>query len=197
MAKKIEGIDVSHWNQITTIDDFEPEFVIIKLTEGKTFSDNQAGLHYAKATMRGAQTGFYHFARAEKNDAIEEAEWFVNNLPKGAIGKSILVLDYEAKALSITSPDDWALRWLTRVEQLTGVKPLLYCSQSVVRRFPKTQANGNGLWVARYRNKLLGYGDVTPWKFAAIWQYTSKPVDRDIFYGTVEQFQKYAKIGGK
>ena len=197
MGKKIEGIDVSHWNPVTVIDDFEPQFVIMKLTEGKTLVDPDINLHYSKALMRGAQTGFYHFARAEKNDAIVEAEWFCKNLPPYAIGKSILVLDYEAKALSISSPDDWALRWLTRVEQITGVKPLLYCSQAVVKRFPKVQANGNGLWIARYRNKLLGYGDVTPWKFAAIWQYTSKPVDRDIFYGTVEQFKKYAKIGGK
>ena len=58
MGKKIEGIDVSHWNPVTVIDDFEPQFVIIKLTEGKTFVDPDTNLHYSKALMRGAQTGF-------------------------------------------------------------------------------------------------------------------------------------------
>ena len=197
MAKKIEGIDVSHWNSLSAIDDFEPEFVIIKLTEGKTFLDNEHNVHYSKALIKGAETGFYHFARAEKNDPYSEADWFVGNIPNRALGRSILVLDYEGKALSIADPDSWALAFCERVEAKTGVKPILYCSQSVVKRFPKVQANGNGLWVARYRNKLIGYGDVSPWKFAAIWQYTSKPVDRDVFYGTVEQFKKYAKIGGK
>lgn len=193
MAKRIEGIDISHWNDVKVIDEFKPEFCLIKLTEGKTFLDNQAITAYHICRSKNILPGFYHFARAEKNDAIAEAEWFVKNLPVGCLGNVMLVLDYEQKALSISNVDDWALRFLTRVEQLTGVKPLLYCSQSVVKRFPKVQSNGNGLWVARYRNKLLGYGDVSPWKFAAIWQYTSKYVDQDVFYGTREQFKKYAE----
>lgn len=193
---KIEGIDISHWNVLNVIDAYSPKFVIIKATEGKTYADQQMYSAYKKCKEKGIRTGFYHFARAENNDAIAEADWFLKNLPKDCIGKSILVLDYEAKALTVKYPDDWALRFCTRVEQQTGVKPLLYCSQAVVKRFPKTQAGGYGLWVARYRNKLLGYGDVSPWKFAAIWQYTSKPLDRDIFYGTVEQFDKYARVGG-
>ena len=34
---RIEGIDVSHWNPLETIAENLPEFVFIKLTEGKTY----------------------------------------------------------------------------------------------------------------------------------------------------------------
>ena len=193
MKRKLEGIDISHWNRQTVIDEYDPGFVIMKATEGCTYRDDQMNAYYNQCVREQIPCGFYHYARAERNDAIKEADWFISNLPKGAIGNCVLALDFEGKSLSIKLVDDWALRFLARVEQQTGVKPLLYVSQATVKRFPKVQAGNYGLWVARYRNKLLGYGDISPWKFAAIWQYTSNPIDRDVFYGTVEQFYKYGK----
>lgn len=192
MASKLYGIDISHWQGYNVIKEQEPSFAIIKATEGKTYHDSMMSAHYKIAKSYNVLTGFYHYARPENNDAIVEADNFLNRIPEEAIGNSIFALDVEGKALTIENIDDWAVRWSQRVENETGVKPLLYVSQSVVKRFPKMCANDNGLWVARYRNHLLGYGDISPWKFAAMWQYTSKPVDRDIFYGNEKQFMKYA-----
>ena len=194
MKKQIEGIDISHWNGITAIPDHAPQFVMMKLTEGCTYVDKQHLSHRVMAKHAGVPIGYYHFARAEKNDAYAEATHFVNNIPKEDFDTCVLALDYEAKALSIKDVDTWAMRFLTRVETLTGKKPLLYCSQSVVKRFPRVASAGYGLWVARYRNKLLGAGDITPWKFCAMWQYTSKPIDKNVFYGTVDQFKKYGEV---
>lgn len=191
---RIEGIDVSHWNPLETIAENLPEFVFIKLTEGRTYRDNMALRHVEQAHAHHAAIGFYHYARAEKNDAVSEAEFFVSNIPESELNTCVLALDYEGKALSLKDVDTWALIFCKRVEELTGKKPLLYCAQSTVKRFPQVAAHGFGLWVARYRNKLLGYGDIRPWKFAALWQYTSKGVDRNIFYGTRKQFLKYGEV---
>lgn len=191
MRKQIEGIDISHWNNIDVIPKYNPSFVMMKLSEGKTFVDSRYKSHREICNVLSIPYGYYHYARAEKNDAKTEAEFFVSQIPKEDLDTCVLALDYEGKALSLKDVDTWALRFMVRVEQLTGKKPLLYCSQSVVKRFPQVAANGFGLWVARYRSKLLGAGDIKPFKFAAIWQYTSSPIDRDVFYGSVEQFKKY------
>lgn len=194
MKKQIEGIDVSHWNKIDAIPSHNPKFVMMKLTEGKSFIDERHKHHRELCRLLDIPYGYYHYARAEKNDAKAEAEFFVSQIPVEDLKSAVLALDYEGKALSIKDPDTWALRFMVRVEQLTGKKPLLYCSQSVVKRFRQVAANNFGLWVARYRNKLLGAGDVKPFKFAAIWQYTSTPIDKNVFYGTKEQFKKYGEV---
>ena len=192
MAKSY-GIDVSHWNRLTAIPEHRPEFVMMKLTEGVSFIDSAYKSHIDICEDMLIPYGFYHYARAEKNDAKKEAEFFVSQIPAHAMPHCVLALDFEGKSLSLTSVDAWAALFLKRVEELTHKKPLLYCSQSVVKRFPMVAHSGYGLWVARYRNTLLGPGDIRPWKFAAIWQYTSKPIDKDIFYGSVKQFRKYGE----
>lgn len=194
MGKRIEGIDVSHWNSIDTIVKERPQFVMMKLTEGYTYTDWQYTAHREQARNMGIPYGYYHYCRAEKNDAIKEADFFVSRIPQEDLPHVVLALDFEGKSLSIKLVDDWALRFLVRVEQLTGKKPLLYCSQSTVKRFPRVAASGFGLWVARYRNKLLGCGDISPFKLCAMWQYTSKGCDKNIFYGTIEQFKKYGEV---
>lgn len=191
---RIEGVDVSHWNKLETIPESGAKFAMIKLSEGKTFVDNKHIQHREMCQVLNIPYGYYHYCRAEKNDAIAEAEFFVSQIPEDDLKSCVLALDYEGKALSLKDADTWALRFMVRVEQLTGKKPLLYCSQSVVKRFKQVAAHGFGLWVARYRNKMLGAGDIKPFKFAAIWQYTSQPFDRNIFYGSVEQFKKYGRV---
>lgn len=192
MAKSY-GIDVSHWNKYNAILEHRPAFVMIKLTEGLTFIDNAFEAYVDQCDDMNIPYGFYHYARAEKNDARKEAEFFVSQIPAHAMPHCVLALDFEGKSLSITSVDAWAVLFLKRVEELTHKKPLLYCSQSVVKRFPMVAQSGYGLWVARYRNPILGAGSVKPWKFAAMWQYTSKPIDKNIFYGNIKQFKKYGE----
>lgn len=192
MAKSY-GIDVSHWNTLSNIPENKPDFVMMKLTEGATFIDAAHKSYIAMCEHLNVPYGFYHYARAEKNDPEIEADFFVSKIPGHTLSHCVLALDFEGKSLAITSVDAWAVEFLKRVEELTHKKPLLYCSQSVVKRFPMVAQSGYGLWVARYRNPILGAGDVRPWKFAAIWQYTSKPIDKNIFHGSIKQFKKYGE----
>lgn len=191
---KIEGIDVSHWNRDDVISQYKPSFVMMKATEGKTHIDDKFRLFREQCKFFDIPYGYYHYCRAEKNTAKDEAVHFVRTIPAEDIKTAVLALDYEGKALSLKDVDTWALEFCLEVERLTGKKPLLYCSQSTVKRFPKVAAHGFGLWVARYRNKLLGAGDIKPFKFAAMWQYTSTPIDRNVFNGTQKQFMKYGEV---
>lgn len=193
---KLQGIDISHWNNPDTIEKYVGkgiDFIIMKATEGKNHVDRQLNLHNIKCEYYGVHKGFYHFARPDLgNGAADEARNFLGQIHDK--GKAIYALDVEGDALKVPNIDEWCLAWLNMVENHTGVKPLIYCSQSQTKKFPKCAANNNGLWVARYN---LTIGSVKPWKFAAIWQYTSIPLDKNIFYGNEQQFLKYAKGGNK
>ena len=105
----------------------------------------------------------------------------------------MLVLDYEGKSLSITPV--WAREFLDKVFQITGVRPMIYMSESACKTVGPAVVDGNyGLWVAKYsKNKPK----VDPWKFSAMWQYTSTPYDKSVFYGDRVAWEKYAERTNK
>lgn len=188
----IKGIDVSHWQTAGTVTKYKPDFVIIKASEGRSYKDPLMAAHAKEAEDVGALLGFYHYARPENNTYKEDADNFISRV-RPYLGRCILALDWEGKALSCSL--DWALAWLKYVEQQTGVKPMFYCSISVCQYCKCIADNGNGLWVARYNNDPGkpngGRYTISPWKFWAVHQYSSKPIDHDIFNGTKAQFKKY------
>lgn len=51
----------------------------------------------------------------------------------------------------------YAKTFLDRVFNVTGIKPLIYMSESVVRSYDWTSIAeaGYGLWVAKYRDKII------------------------------------------
>lgn len=189
----LTGIDISHWNKPDILDkNIQNDFVIMKASEGNSFRDSMMRTHYEKAKFYGYFIGFYHFARPDLgNKASTEARNFIETIPER--NNVLLALDIEGNALKVKNIDEWAYDWMQYVEAHTSIKPLLYCSQSQTNKFNMVYKNNNGLWVARYRPKILGYGKVSPWKFAAIWQYTSEPIDKNIFFGNEHQLLKYMK----
>lgn len=186
----LNGIDISHWNTPTRVNYDDPDFVIIKATEGCTYSDPLQIVHAGNAVRREKAIGFYHYARPELNlRPVDEAENFLKHL-NGFIGKSVLALDWEGKALAFDI--GWAREWLDYVYQKTGTRPLFYCQHSYTDKIELIREGNYGLWMARY-NKELNPKTVKPkdggkW---AMWQHTSVPLDRDIFNGSLKQFEKY------
>lgn len=192
------GIDVSsHQGNINTGGMFDAgkiDFVISKATEGCTYVNPYCDAVMQSAITRNKPCGVYHFAR--RNDALAEAQHFVNNC-KGYIGKAIPILDYEADALN--NGVSWALTWLKEVERLWGVKPMIYMSLSVTKKYnwQPVVDNNNGLWMAQYNSSA---SDPGYWDFLAMWQYTSSGhvsgysgnLDCNYFYGDVGAWNKYA-----
>lgn len=179
----VPGIDVSHWQD--TIDWSQVagagyRFAIAKATEGRNYVDPMYATNAAGATAAGLAFTAYHFARpdAEPNDAILEADHFVDVAQLGA-GNLIPVLDLERTGgLSQTELTTWILTWLGRVTERLGVRPMVYTSPNGwAERTGDTTAVADAgytvLWVAHWgvasprlpANDWSGNG----WTF---WQYT-------------------------
>ena len=202
----MNGIDISKWQSGIDLSAVKADFVIVKATEGIGYVDKSCDTFFQKALSLGKKLGFYHFARPT-NDPVREADFFYNNC-RGYFGKGIPILDWES---GNTSDVAWAKRWLDRVYQLSGVKPVIYMSESVVNanNWSAVAAADYGLWVAKYRDNNPDYNysmanagarpKVKWWKFYCMWQWTSTGrlngysgnLDCDVFYGDGSTWDAY------
>ena len=200
----LKGIDISHWQAGLNIASTGAEFVICKATQGTTFVDPSCDTHYQAAKRLGLKLGVYHYASG--GDPFAEADFFVRNI-KGYIGEAILILDWEKNQNGrYHEHASWCLRFLNHVKELTGVKPLVYMSASVIKAadWSSVVAGDYGLWVAGYPDNRDSWDipnfiwNVSPWPFYAIWQYTSSGgrLDRDVFMGDRAAWDKYAARNG-
>ena len=126
------------------------------------------------------------------------------------IGQSVLVLDYESSA--VDQGVGWAKDWLDAVYNMTGVKPVIYMSNSVVHRYDWSEVAKNySLWNAGYYagyNTIYGFIDNPPLHYdlgefsgkTPLFQYTSSGrlngwtgnLDLDVFYGDSADWDKLA-----
>lgn len=170
------------------------DFAIIKGTEGIHYHNPFADEMVAMCKDGKRLYGLYHFARAEMNTAVSEAENFLAHC--GSYSDAMFALDVEADSLKNPNIDEWATDWLNKVYYETGKRPLLYVSQSETKRFNKVCANNYGLWVAQWGAARVG--DIAPWKFWAIWQYhvnREQGIDMNLFNGNEEMFKRYCTNG--
>ena len=208
----MHGIDISnHQSKMdlaAVLRQSKTDFVIVKATEGITFVDGYCE-NFARITKSAHKKfGFYHFARPERNSAKAEAEFFYKHT-KNYYNTGIPVLDWESPGKKNVA---WAKEWLDYVYEWSGVKPVIYMSESVANAYnwkPVADA-GYGLWVAKYRDYKTDYNydmstagrapSVKWWKFYMMWQWTSVGrvsgysgnLDCDIFYGDNTAWDKYA-----
>ena len=209
----MNGIDISMWQNGIDLSAVKADFVIVKATEGIGYVDKTCDKFFQKALSLGKKIGFYHFARPTKNnDPVREADFFYENC-KGYFGKAIPILDWEAENKQNVA---YAKAWLDRVYQRSGVKPVIYMSESVVNAYDwSSVANADyGLWVAKYRDNSPDYNynmanagsrpRVKWWKFYCMWQWTSTGrldgyghnLDCNVFYGDGTTWDKYAGKSG-
>lgn len=208
------GFDSSNWQGCVNAQAAKnagAAFGLVKVTEGVGYTDRTADCSMTSLRNAGLRRAVYHFARPDLGSSPEaEADWF-NSQTVGYRNQGVIpVLDWEPKAPYNTYVW-WALRWLQRVEQVWGTKPMIYMSASVTKVADWTPVvrNNNGLWVAGYyrgyaADNLRNPGgvpyNVSPWSFAAMWQYSSSGnvpgvgsrVDVNWFYGDAATWEKYA-----
>lgn len=200
----MQGIDVSSHQTGINLATVPCDFVICKATEGTSYVNPDCDRAYQQAKKAGKCLGVYHYASGGNPTA--EADYFLSHI-KGYIGEAILALDWESygnKAFGV-SDFNWCKTWLDRVYAKTGVKPLLYVSQSIMGRF--NGIGDYGLWVAQYANMSLTGYQSTPWNEGAyscvIRQYSSRgrligynsDLDLNKFYGNRTAWNKYAGKG--
>lgn len=200
MAKKpLYGVDFSHWQTESDCYSHFPsaDFVILKITEGETMTDRKFNKYYEIAKSCGVKLfGAYHFYNSLKSPE-QNAKNYLNAIKK-YLGNDnmLLAVDIEGKHAQKAGIWDNILAWCNIVEEETGIKPLVYTNADNVQYMQKLFDNDNGLWVAHYTNKSAPrtymYGNM--W---AIWQFTDRPLDLDIFNGNENQFKKYCKSNKK
>ena len=209
---RLNGIDIASWQAGIEVPNVAGDFVIVKAT-GATGYVNPYFREWADATLAcGKLLGLYHYARDASNpgSATAEANHFLNHA-RPYIGKAILVLDFEGEALSLPDPVRWAKKFLDTIYKRTGVRPLIYLSQSVTHSFDWSPvASKYKLWVAQYlyRNFDTGYlanpdggTDLGHWDHAQMYQYSSTGwipgywdrLDLNKFYGSPRMWKLLAR----
>ena len=161
-ASALDGIDISGWQPDIDLSKVAADFVIIKATEGTSYTSDTYQAQASAALTAGDLIGFYHFYSATSGSATDQASYFTSAI-SSYIGSAALVLDWEADAVSLGT--SYAKTWLDTVYGLTGVSPLIYMSKSVSQEYDWTSvAASYKLWVAQYAdmNVKAGYQD-DPW----------------------------------
>ncbi len=149
----LNGIDISSWQEDLVVSAMGTcDFVIVKATGGKGYSNECFRRHADETLASGKLLGCYHYARDRgyEGSAEAEADHFISAF-KPYVGKAIPFLDWEADALDLGP--SWAKKWLDRVRDKTGVTPGIYTSKSVLFSYDwSSVAKTYPLWVAQYPN---------------------------------------------
>lgn len=172
--------------------------IVTKISEGVSYRNP-----YAYDTIQGALSrkqgiGVYHYARAEKNSAAAEAEYFITTIRSLGLEKPVvLALDYEGEAFKNPAMDSWARAFLDSVYEETGIRPMLYVQNDMVRKFLSVKNGNYGLWVARW--DVPEPDSLYPWGFYAMWQFHVQNVktfglDMNLFNGDRTAWDKYGGL---
>ena len=208
----LNGVDVSGNNPADILTKISFDFAFVKASGNpKRYSWNYKNPYMKQqaddALKRSGLLGLYHFTWGKP--AEQEADFFCE-VVKDYIGKAILVIDYEADALS--RGREWVRTFIRRVKKNTGVTPIVYASSSTIKEQKLVELcreEGGAVWSANYwlgSRRIDGY-DYSKCKRgiedSLAWQYTETGrlkghdgnLDLDVFYGTREDWLKWAGAG--
>ncbi|KFM99778.1 glycosyl hydrolases 25 family protein [Bacillus clarus] len=177
-SSNVTFIDVSHWEgsiDWNAVKASGIQAAYAKATEGVNFVDPTFVQNIQAARSAGVLIGAYHFAHPEQNNAISEADYFVNILKNNPIDL-IPVLDLESPIdpsksnLTGTAISNWARTFINYVKQATGKGVMLYTGVWYINEFGVSGLSDVPLWIARYSSTPpTDCGGWTEW---TAWQYT-------------------------
>lgn len=195
-------LDTSNWQGGYSPALTGSDAVIVKATEGTYFVDPYCDSVIQQCKSAGLPWGFYHFA-GDNWLATEEARYFVDNC-RNYFGHGIPVIDWEG-----TQSSEWVNKFVEHVHEETGIWPWIYANPC---RFDQGVNQNCARWVASYPDvasptwsQAQGWdcpaadGNVVAWQFCSDGAVNgiAGNVDLDLFYGTKEQWQAYARGGTK
>ncbi len=226
-SERIYGIDISryqhgrgrryypiHWGKLRITDlgristkkisgtvDYPVSFIYIKSTEGTSIRNRYYRADYLQARKHGIHCGAYHFF-STRSTAQAQARHFIRNscFRSGDLPPVLDVEPTERQIAAMGGIDKLfasVRTWMNIVRRHTGVRPILYVSQSFVNkhlnRAPDIKKNYN-IWIARY-------GEYKPDIKLVYWQLCPDgrvdgihgEVDINVFNGYHEQFDRFLK----
>lgn len=201
-------IDISSWQHgldLAGLFSQNPDLdgVMVKLTQGTGYVNPDANAWITWLTLNRKPFGTYHYL--DGSGATAEAQHYAAEAKKWPGG--VLAIDYEDAVLR--NGTGYLKECLDEVYRLTGIRPLVYCSQISAleaQNFSAIAAAGYKLWVAQYADfsPVYGFletpwhkGSVAPFKSYVMQQYTSCGVldgwksylDLDKYFGTAEEWR--------
>ena len=182
---------------------FPISFVYIKSTEGTNIRNRYFLSDYMKAKKQGIHVGAYHFFSL-KSPAKAQANYFVNHtlFRKGYFPPVLDVEPTDAQIRKIGGDEELMNRvrvFMSIVEQRTGMRPILYISQSFINHHMNNATDIKqkyNVWIARY-------GQYKPDVKLVYWQLCpdgkvdgiTGAVDINVFNGYQAQFDEFIQTG--
>jgi GH25 family lysozyme M1 (1,4-beta-N-acetylmuramidase) len=176
------------------------DFAITKVTEDDGYVNPTFAYNWNRIKAAGMIRGAYHFARPQGNDAVTEADYFVDLVEQQGIETGdILALDLEAGAGDL---GPWVLAFCRRVEERCGFPPIIYTGRwfSEPHNLGAYPEIGNyALWLASYQQQMPS--PPAPWQAVSIWQHSSSgqvpgiagDVDLNVFNGDLSRLALLGK----
>lgn len=199
----MQGIDISNWQRGIDLSRVPCDFVIVKSSDGTNYVDPCCDGFVQQCKRLGKLWGFYHYVTGGYPE--NEADFWIANT-ENYFSDGLPCVDWESGGNYVWGDTDYLRRFVQRVIDKTGVKPLIYASAAA---FPWGVCDelDCGAWVAQYAsNNSTGYQD-HPWNEGSyscvIRQYSSAGrlagyngnLDIDKAYITAEQWNEYANPG--
>lgn len=190
----MKGYDVSHHQNIATVQQLlstKPDFMFHKITEGSTYMDSE--VFNRVKFLKPCPMFFYHYLRADKNNAVGEVNNLVNALNQTMLKPNeygvAIDVEYSLKTGGTKTTDfEYFKRFMTALAAKLPKRFIIYMPDTYSAEwYYWIREKDYGLWIARYRA-------AQPNHVCDFWQFTSKPVDTDIFYGDANKLHSY--IGG-
>lgn len=180
---EVRGIDVaSHQGAVDwpAVAGSGISFGITKATGGTWYRNPTFAANWLGMKAAGLKRGAYHYAFESSGQPFPgegpeaEADYFLAELARGGgVGPGdLLALDIEDGEGQLGG---WALRWLRRVEDRAGVRPLVYTGGWFAgpHGFAAVPALAEyPLWLAAYQDALPPAP--APWRSVAIWQHSDR-----------------------
>ncbi|MCI1858245.1 MAG: SH3 domain-containing protein [Sporolactobacillus sp.] len=198
------GIDVSHYNGTIDFHAVKAEgnsFIIMKASEGTTYSDSQLAKNANGALKAGLKINVYHFFRAkDAGQAVKEADHFAQVLRKNGLTSSklaYLFVDVETtngisgnvRSTLSQNVNVFLKRMRAHGYSQLGIYSSLYFFKTTINMKQVDQPQRLHVWIARYRGQDTAKGIGADFQ-VDIWQYTSNgtvkgvtgAVDKDVSY---------------
>lgn len=192
----LTGPDVSHWQGDVDMAavKLQHDVVILKATEGVNFVDSTFVRNRANALNVGLRLGAYHFLRSMSG--VDQARHFLNIV--GINDYTVYVVDCESEGITYQVIRDFC----NEIIRQTGRECVLYTyNHWWTDNIGDNPVPCSNLWIARYRDKSLGYGATPNGDYHVFgWQYTSSgrcagvsgDCDLNDFYVSHEEWDRIA-----
>jgi GH25 family lysozyme M1 (1,4-beta-N-acetylmuramidase) len=200
----LRGVDIaSHQGPDYAYPDWA-EFAVPKATGGHSYVNPYLNQQVKNARARGLEVGFYHYmfepsygtaANPSGGDVVREADNFIQAVELVKRPGDTLWLDVEeyGKTVGYTGYlGDWCVRFCDLVGAHFGCMVGLYTAtwfllpngmqgDSRLARYP--------LWFASWQDEAPAPVYLKPWAAMTMWQFNADGVDKDLFYGSREDWR--------